>query len=67
MVKKLDKWCDIIWLVCLGILGVIRCFFTHTQLEQLDTRRKGRRFPCGHHAAPCIGRMEMPGRPALYL
>ena len=26
MVKKLDKWCNTIWLVCLGILGVIVAF-----------------------------------------
>ncbi len=23
MVKKLDKWCDIIWLVCLAVLGAV--------------------------------------------
>ena len=61
MVKKLDKWCDIIWLVCLGILGVI------VAVLLILNWRKGRRIPGGHHAAPCIGRMEMPGRPALYL
>lgn len=44
MVKKLDKWCDIIWLVCLGILGVIVAILLFFNWNSLTLGAKGGAF-----------------------
>ena len=44
MVKKLDKWCNTIWLVCLGILGVIVAFLLILNWNSWTPGAKGGAF-----------------------
>ena len=44
MVKKLDKWCNTIWLVCLGILGVIVAFLLILNWNRWTPGAKGGAF-----------------------
>ena len=44
MVKKLDQWCNTIWLVCLGILGVIVAFLLILNWNRWTPGAKGGAF-----------------------